>query len=172
MTNNQTITLTNQQVAAVEMAINNNVSLVSGGPGTGKTTTLLAIVKKFKEKNFTIKMASPTGRAAKQMTRATGHPASTIHAMLVCNFENGQFTFSHNKENPLDADLIIIDELSMITTSLMASVFDAINVSRTKLLMVGDPYQLPSVGPGAVLRDLLDSGLFPQIGRASCRERV
>jgi len=80
---------------------------------------------------------------------------------LVCNFENGQFTFSHNKDNPLDADLIILDELSMITTSLMASVFDAININRTKLLMVGDPYQLPSVGPGAVLRDLLDSGLFP-----------
>jgi len=155
------IELTDQQIQAVDMAINNNISFISGGPGCGKTTTLLAIVKKFKESNLIIKMASPTGRAAKQMTRATGHPASTIHAMLVCNFEDGQFTFIHNKENPLDADLIIIDELSMITTNLMASVFDAINVSRTKLLMVGDPYQLPSVGPGAVLRDLLDSGLFP-----------
>ena len=153
--------LTNQQEDAFQMVLNNKISIMSGGPGTGKTTTLLEVVGHFKSENAIIKQAAPTGKAARQMSRATGHYASTIHAMLVCNFEGGKFTFGHNKENPLDADLIILDELSMITTNLMASVFDAINIKRTKLLMVGDPYQLPSVGPGAVLRDLLDSGLFP-----------
>nr|MDA3834698.1 AAA family ATPase [Spirochaetales bacterium] len=107
--------------------------------------------------------AAPTGRAAKRMMSATDFHAATIHATLGCIFEKGQFTFIHNEKNKLNADLIIIDEISMITTDLMARVLDAVNTSRTKLLLIGDAYQLPSVGAGAVLRDLLASKVIPHI---------
>lgn len=158
-----TITLTSQQMAAVEMVKRNGISLLSGGPGTGKTTTLLQIINQAEEEGMSILQASPTGKAAKKMAEATGRYASTIHAMLVCQFDGSDFTFLHNEHNPLPADLIVIDETSMITNDLMARVFEAIDIRRTRLLLVGDPYQLPSVGAGAVFRDFLESGIFPHI---------
>ncbi len=160
---NKQITLTSQQIEAVNMVKHNRLSLLSGGPGTGKTTTILEIINWAEQCNMKVLQAAPTGKAAKRMQESTGRAATTIHAMLGSQFENGQFYFGHNAENPLSADLIILDETSMITSSLMASVFDAIDIEKTRLLLVGDPYQLPSVGSGAVLRDFLQSGIFPYI---------
>lgn len=159
----KTITLTDQQISAVEMVKKNQISLLSGGPGTGKTTTVLEIVNWAKTENLKVLMAAPTGKAAKRMQETTGEEATTIHAMLGCTFDNNRFEFIHNEEKPLNADLVILDETSMITTSLMSSVMDAIDATSTKLLMVGDPYQLPSVGAGAVLRDFLESDIFPHV---------
>ncbi|MGD9732568.1 MAG: ATP-dependent RecD-like DNA helicase [Desulfamplus sp.] len=155
------ITLTSQQMEAVNMVKNNRLSILSGGPGTGKTTTILEIINWAEQSNMTVLQAAPTGKAAKRMQESTGRAATTIHAMLGSQFDNGQFYFNHNADNPLQADLVILDETSMITASLMASVLDA--VEKTRLLLVGDPYQLPSVGAGAVLRDFLQSELFPYI---------
>ena len=157
------ITLTKQQMLAVRMVQDNKISLLSGGPGTGKTTTVLEIVNQAEEDGLIIAQAAPTGKAAKRMAEATGRYASTIHSMLVCQFDGSEFSFFHNETNPLPVDLLIIDETSMITNDLMARVFEAINIRRTSLLLVGDPYQLPSVGAGAVFRDFLESGVFPHI---------
>ena len=158
------INLTEQQKAAVQMVQENQISLLSGGPGTGKTTAVLEIVNKFEDQNLKVTQAAPTGKAAKRMQEATGRAASTIHAMLGCQFDGNKFAFIHNAKNPLATDLVILDETSMITTDLMARVFEAINTDRgTKLLLVGDPYQLPSVGAGAVFRDFLAAGIFPHI---------
>jgi len=155
------IQLTHQQLAAVDMVKSNRISILTGGPGTGKTTATLDIINWAKSENLTISQAAPTGKAAKRMMQATGEYASTIHSMLGCIFENGHFSFFHNKKNPLDTDLIILDEVSMITSDLMARVMDAVNIKRTRVLLVGDQDQLPSVGAGAVLRDLLASRVIP-----------
>ena len=157
------INLTDAQLSAVDMVRRNWISLLSGSAGTGKTTTLLSILQMADAQGWEVLQASPTGKAAKRMMESTHRPATTIHAMLVCEFDGGDFSFRHNKDNPLRADLIILDESSMIDNSLMAAVFEAIDPDRTRLLMVGDPYQLPSVGTGAVFRDFIDSGLFPHV---------
>lgn len=157
------IALTPQQMSAVNMVRNNRLSLLTGGPGTGKTTTILEIINQAEKQNLKVLQAAPTGKAAKRMQESTGRAATTIHAMLGSQFEDGQFSFYHNAERPLATDLVILDETSMITTSLMSSVFNAVDVHRTRMLLVGDPYQLPSVGAGAVLRDFLDAGIFPHV---------
>lgn len=156
---------TKQQNAALSMIQNNQVCIMTGSPGTGKTTATLQIIEWAKSENLSVLQASPTGRAAKRMMEATDHYASTIHSMLGCEFDGitNKFTFIHNKHNPLNADLLIIDEISMITTELMADVLEAVDVNRTKVLLIGDKNQLPSVGPGAVLRDLMDCVHIPCI---------
>jgi len=154
------IELTEQQTRAVEMVKIRRISVLTGGPGTGKTTTTLAIIDWAESAGLTVIQAAPTGKAAKRMIESTGRYASTIHSMLGCQFENGHFVFLHNQENPIQADLLIIDEISMITTDLMYSVLLAVS-DRTRVLLVGDQDQLPSVGAGAVLRDILSSGVIP-----------
>jgi len=155
--------LTDQQLSAVEMVKKNSVSILTGGPGCGKTTTALEIIKWAESEDLKIIQACPTGKAAKRLIESTDRYASTIHSMLGCTFENGQFGFIHGKDNPLPADLIVLDEISMITVDLMARVLEAVDIKRTKLLLIGDAWQLPSVGAGAVLRDLLASGAVPHV---------
>ncbi|MBI9090732.1 MAG: AAA family ATPase [Desulfobacterium sp.] len=145
------------------MVKKNRVSVLCGGPGTGKSTTLLSIIEWAASEKMSITQAAPTGKAAKRMMEATGHYASTIHTMLGCIFEDGKFQFAHNRSNPLQADLLILDEISMITNDLMCRVLEAIDPKRTKLLLVGDQDQLPSVGAGAVLRDILASQAVPHV---------
>jgi len=157
------IDLTEQQLSAVEMVQNNTISILTGGPGTGKTTTTLEIINWAISTNLKIFQAAATGKAAKRMAEATNFYASTIHSMLECTFKNGSFEFVHNESNSLPVDLIIIDEMSMITLSLMTDVLKAVDINRTRLLFIGDAYQLPSVGAGAILRDLLKSKVIPHI---------
>ena len=156
------ISLTSEQSAAVEMVQQNQVVLLTGGPGTGKTTTIRAILHWAKEAKLRVLLAAPSGKAAKRMSEATGYSASTIHKLLVGTFVNGEFYFKYNQNNPLETDLIIIDETSMIDNSLMANLLQAIKPG-TKLLLVGDQDQLPSVGAGAVFRDLLASEAIPTV---------
>lgn len=154
--------LTEQQEKAILMVQDNNLSALIGGPGTGKTTATKAIIKWAKKEDIRVLQAAPTGKAAKRMMEATGKFASTIHSMLGCEMdEDGNFRFIHNEEKPLSADLIILDEISMITVDLMFHVLRAIKPYGTKVLLIGDQYQLPSIGPGAVLRDIIDSKLIP-----------
>lgn len=148
------IQLTDQQLAAIAMVRDNKLSLLTGKPGTGKTTATLEIINWAESAGLKILLAAPTGKAAKRMIEATGRYASTIHYMLECIFMDGEFFFIHNQDNPLIADLVIIDEVSMVTNQLMADLLRAISPS-TKILLVGDSGQLPSVGAGAVLRDLI-----------------
>ena len=157
------IILTEQQLAALEMVKHNMVSILFGGPGCGKTTTTREIINWAISEKLAILQAAPTGKASKRMMESTDYYASTIHSMLGCIFEDGHFVFIHNQDNPLPADLIILDEISMITVNLMARVLEAINTKHTKLLLIGDADQLPSVGAGAVLRDLLLSNIIPHV---------
>jgi len=158
--------LTDQQTAALEMVKKNNLSLLIGFPGTGKTTITREIVEWAREQGFyDIAMASPTGKAAHVLSEACGHPASTIHRLLkpVPETVNGklQFVFNHNKENPLPFTFLIVDEVSMIGNDLMADLMRAIDLGKTKVLLVGDSCQLPSVQPGNVLHDLIACGMIP-----------
>ncbi len=158
------IVLTDQQQAAVEMAQRSSLSVLTGGPGTGKTTTVNQIVAQVKKQGQTVFLAAPTGKAAKRMMEATGEFASTIHLLLGWEADGeNHYRFAYNAENPLNCDLLILDEVSMIDTFLMADVLNAIDPETTRLLLVGDQDQLPSVGPGAVLRDLLASGKMPHV---------
>lgn len=156
-------TPTEQQESVINMVKSNQISILTGGPGVGKSFTAKIIVDWACENNLNVVQACPTGKAAKRLMTATGKYASTIHTMLGCMYDNGQFTFGHNKINPLHADLIILDEVSMIDNNLMARVMDAIDPKHTKLLMIGDSDQLPSVGAGAILRDLLKSKIVPHV---------
>jgi len=160
--NDTEIQLTGQQLSAIEMVRNNYFSVLTGGPGTGKTTTTLSIIEWAKSENMSIAQAAPTGKAAKRMMEATREYASTIHAMLGCIFDGKPFSFIHNADNPLHADLLILDEVSMLTVDLMVSVLDAV-ASNTRVLLIGDQDQLPSIGAGAVLRDILSSGVVPHV---------
>lgn len=145
-----------QQKAAVAMAIHSPMMIMTGGPGTGKTTTTNAILNECVARKYRILLAAPTGRAAKRMTESTGYPSKTIHRLL----EYQQGSFSRNENNPLSADVVVIDEASMIDTMLMRHLLCAI-ADRTKVIIVGDTDQLPSVGAGSVLRDLIASEKIP-----------
>ncbi|MEY8356631.1 ATP-dependent RecD-like DNA helicase [Lachnospiraceae bacterium 54-53] len=158
------IELDEKQVQAVVEAVNSGLLIITGGPGTGKTTTINTIIRFFESQEMEILLAAPTGRAAKRMTEATGYEARTIHRLLELSGVPGDerslgMHFERNEENPLDADAVIIDETSMVDIHLMQSLLKAVNPG-TRLILVGDVNQLPSVGPGNVLRDMIDSGCF------------
>ncbi len=155
------IQLTEQQQAAVRIALSEKLSILTGGPGTGKTTTVRGLIQLLKAKQHTFKLAAPTGRAAKRLSEATGEPAQTLHRLLefAPHHEAGA-RFLRDRDNPLDADLIIVDEVSMLDLLLMNALMKAVDV-RSHVLLVGDPDQLPSVGAGNVLKDLIASGLMP-----------
>lgn len=157
------IRLDGQQRQAVREAVKNGLVVVTGGPGTGKTTTITTMIRYFESEEMRIQLAAPTGRAAKRMTETTGKEARTIHRLLEINGapdENGvPGTFDRNELNPLEADVIIIDEMSMVDIQLMYALLKAIPVG-VRLILVGDVDQLPSVGPGNVLRDIIRSECF------------
>ncbi|RPH48645.1 MAG: ATP-dependent RecD-like DNA helicase, partial [Desulfobacteraceae bacterium] len=154
------ITLAGKQSEAVRRALNEKVLVITGGPGTGKTTIINAILKIFKRLGKQILLAAPTGRAAKRMSEATGFAAKTIHRMLEYNPEKGGF--QRNENNPLECNLLIVDEASMIDTLLMFSMLKAVP-PETALILVGDVNQLPSVGAGNVLCDVIESDLVPVV---------
>ena len=156
------IKLGDLQRKAVYEAVESGLVIITGGPGTGKTTTINAIIKLFEMQNMEILLAAPTGRAAKRMTETTGMEAQTIHRLLELNGnpeEGGSMRFERNELNPLEADVIIIDEMSMVDIYLMYSLLKAVTVG-TRLILVGDVNQLPSVGPGKVLKDIISSEKF------------
>lgn len=154
------IALSTLQVRAVGESLQRKVMVITGGPGTGKTTIIKAIIRLYGKQTRKILLAAPTGRAAKRMHEATGHEAKTIHRLLEFSPREGKFKKDEN--DPLDADLIVIDEASMIDTPLMYQFLRAVPAKAT-LILVGDVDQLPSVGPGNVLRDVIDSGVIPTV---------
>jgi exodeoxyribonuclease V alpha subunit len=155
------LNLTEKQQDAVKTALNSKVTVLTGGPGTGKTTSVRALIQLLKAKRKTFKLAAPTGRAAKRLSEATGEPAQTLHRLLEFKpFEGNKFM--RDRENPLDADLIIVDELSMIDLLLMNALLKAVDL-WSHVLLIGDPDQLPSVGAGSVLRDLIASQVVPVV---------
>lgn len=163
------IELDELQKNAVIAAAERGFFVLTGGPGTGKTTTITTMIKLFEEENYNIFLAAPTGRAAKRMSEATGYEARTIHRMLEVtgnisdDDDNTSFArFERNEDNPLECDVIIIDEMSMVDVSLMYALLKAISPG-TRLIIVGDEHQLPSVGPGNVLKDILASGHFTSV---------
>ncbi len=162
----QKIRLDELQKQAVLESIRSGIMILTGGPGTGKTTTINTMIGYFAEEGMDIFLAAPTGRAAKRMTEATGYEAKTIHRLLELNGasveEKRLAKFERNEENPLEADVIIIDEMSMVDIHLFQALLKAI-MPGTRLVMAGDINQLPPVGPGQVLRDLIDSGCFPKV---------
>ena len=160
------IELDEKQQEAVRECVKNGLLVITGGPGTGKTTTINAIIRYFEMEDLDICLAAPTGRAAKRMTETTGYEAKTIHRLLELTGgpEQAQenIRFERNAQNPLEADVIIIDEMSMVDVFFFFSLLSAI-VPGTRLILVGDVNQLPSVGPGSVLKDIISSGCFPVV---------
>ena len=167
MAENLSMELDELQLKAVEESIKNGLFILFGGPGTGKTTTINMIIRYFESEGMDIFLAAPTGRAAKRMTEATGFEAKTIHRLLELNSalsddDTRRANFERNQENPLEADVVIIDEMSMVDIQLFQALLKAI-LPGTRLILVGDVDQLPSVGPGQVLRDLMNSEAFPMV---------
>ena len=154
------------QHRAVVESIRHGLLVLTGGPGTGKTTTINTMIRFFESEGMSILLAAPTGRAAKRMTEATGYDSQTIHRLLEVNGnpeEEGSVSgFQRNRDNPLETDILIIDEMSMVDISLMHALLSAV-VPGTRLILVGDVNQLPSVGPGSVLKDIILSGRFPVV---------
>ncbi|MBP3309378.1 MAG: ATP-dependent RecD-like DNA helicase [Ruminococcus sp.] len=151
------------QRQAITSAISKGLMILTGGPGTGKTTTLNAIISIFQKRGSKVMLAAPTGRAAKRMSDLTGFEAKTIHRLLEVVYDaGGKLTFAHNENNPLDCDVLIIDEMSMVDVLLFDSLLRAVRLG-CKLIMVGDSDQLPSVGAGNLLRDIIDSGIVSVI---------
>ncbi len=151
------------QKKAILEAFESGILILTGGPGTGKTTTLNAIIKLFENRNLEIELAAPTGRAAKRMTELTGRDAKTIHRLLEVEWGEGdKQQFARNEKNPLNCDVIIIDEASMIDSLLFDSLLKALRLS-CRIILVGDADQLPSIGAGNLLNDILDSDIFPSI---------
>ena len=153
------INLEETQRLAVETGLSSNVCIITGGPGTGKTTITKTILTILVSQGLTVSLAAPTGKAARRAEEVSGHEASTVHRLLEMK---GKLGFNRNETNPLEADVIVLDESSMMDVSLVLSVLKAIPFS-SRLLIVGDVDQLPSVGPGKVLADLLDSGTIPTV---------
>lgn len=156
--------LADAQRLAIRNAVDHGVAVITGGPGTGKTTIINVLIKIYESFRMKIVLAAPTGRAAKRITEATGYGAQTIHRMLeltggVEGEETSAYTFMRNESNPLEADVIIIDEMSMVDSSIFYSLLKAV-APGTRLVLVGDSDQLPSVGPGNVLKDIIASGVF------------
>ena len=164
----QGIVLDELQRQAVLESLRHGVLILSGGPGTGKTTTINTMIQYFESEGMDILLAAPTGRAAKRMTEATGYEARTIHRLLELNGGisedniESRARFERNADNPLEADVVIVDEMSMVDLFLLQALLKAI-VAGTRLVMMGDVDQLPSVGPGQILRDLIESRAFPTI---------
>lgn len=161
----ENLVLDEQQREAIKKAVSHGVAIITGGPGTGKTTTIHALIHVFEAMGKQIMLGAPTGRAAKRITEATGYTAQTIHRMLELTgggVEDGaeaSYRFSRNSSNPLETDVIIIDEMSMVDSSIFYSLLQAV-MPGTHLILVGDSNQLPSVGPGNVLKDMIASGVF------------
>ena len=154
------ITLDEKQHSAVKKAFENGIMLLTGGPGTGKTTTLKAMIEMFNFRDMKIELAAPTGRAAKRMTELTGHEAKTIHRLLEAEWsDDGKLNFCRNEQNQLDCDVIIVDEVSMIDSVLFEKLLRALRLS-CRIILVGDTDQLPSVSAGNVLGDIIDSLMF------------
>jgi exodeoxyribonuclease V alpha subunit len=154
------IMLSKEQWIGLHTALSQKVSILTGGPGTGKTTLVKAILAVFEAAGKEVLLCAPTGRAAKRLSEVTGHEAKTIHRLLAYNFKSGGF--QKNEKNPLDADVVIVDEASMVDTFLMYHLVKAVPMTAA-LILVGDIYQLPSVGPGNVLRDMIDSKQVPVV---------
>jgi len=158
------IRLADAQKKAVSSAMENGVLVITGGPGTGKTTIINTIIDIMEANGLKVVLTAPTGRAAKRMTQVCGREARTIHRLLEAGYREGDedLVFQVNEFNPVDADVIIVDEVSMVDVVLMKSLLRAVS-GNTRLVMVGDVDQLPSVGPGNVLRDIIESGTVPVI---------
>jgi exodeoxyribonuclease V alpha subunit len=152
------ITYAEQQRRAISLALSQGFIILTGGPGTGKTTTLKAIISLYEQKGMKVMIAAPTGRAAKRISDLTGYEAKTIHRMLEVAFDNGgKLKFKHDENNPVACDVMIVDEMSMVDTLLFEALLRALKLS-CRLIMVGDSDQLPSVGAGNLLKDMIDSG--------------
>ena len=153
------VTLAQHQREAVLETVRSGLMVLTGGPGTGKTTTINTMIAYFEEEGLKIALAAPTGRAAKRMTEATGHEAKTIHRLLEVSggADGGTAAFGKDASDPLEADVIIVDEMSMVDAFLMYALLNAVTVG-TRLVMVGDVNQLPSVGPGSILKDIIEAG--------------
>lgn len=158
------ITFDDKQREAIEYAVSKGMLILTGGPGTGKTTTVKGIIQLMKNRGLKVCLAAPTGRAAQRMEELTGYEASTIHRLLEVEFKESDASqsFVHNLKNPLDCDAVIVDELSMVDVTLFAALLDALPL-HCRLIMVGDQDQLPPVGAGNVLRDMIDSGVIPVV---------
>ncbi len=161
---NDGITLAPEQFQAVKLSASAGCMVITGGPGTGKTTTIKTIIKILKEQKLSIALTAPTGRAAKRMSQVCGMDAMTIHRLLEVQRIEGEksHVFAHNEENPLKEDVIIVDEMSMIDIPLMQAVLKAVKPGG-RIIFSGDADQLPSVGPGNVLGDMIESGVVPKI---------
>lgn len=157
------LTLDARQREAVETAVQKGLLILTGGPGTGKTTTVKGIISLMKQRGLAVALAAPTGRAAKRMSELTGYEAKTIHRLLEVEWkDNGQLIFQHDSENPLDVDAVVVDELSMVDVLLFDALLCALPLG-CRLIMVGDSDQLPPVGAGNVLQDLVQSGQVPVV---------